>query len=136
EEAARLKEDFLAVAAHDLKTPLTTIIGTGQYLKRRLRVWGEDSPEFVSTVRLNRESKRLQALVQGLLDAARIERGQLAINLETYALRDALDDVLSRSRVCTSHQVQTEGFDCLVGQFDPIRIQQVLENLIENAGKY
>jgi signal transduction histidine kinase len=136
EESTRLKDEFLSVAAHDLKTPLTTILGTAQYLERRLASLNEESVELMSVRRLNRESKRLQALVQGLLDASRIEQGQILTKLEKTDLNDLISGVVQRSDYGDSHVLDVDVSGSLTGEFDPVRVQQVIENLIENAKKY
>lgn len=136
EETARLKDEFLSVAAHDLKTPLTTIIASGQYLERRLSRTSDDNQASQSIQRLNREAKRLQILVQGLLDTSRIERGQLLTSPEPADLSVLTRDVLERSDAYSTHNVDAQVEDDLVGNLDSVRIQQVLENLMENARKY
>jgi len=77
-EVARLREDFLSSAAHDLKTPLTTIIGQAQLLQRMLTNMPELAPQVARSVaRIAEETGRLRRLVLELLDAARVERGGL-----------------------------------------------------------
>ncbi len=136
EETARLKDEFLSVAAHDLKTPLTTILATGQHLERRLTSLPDDAPERRSISRLNRETRRLWSLVEGLLDASRIERGELLTNVETTDLNVLINDAVERSASYGTHPIQADVDETLVGTVDPIRIQQVIENLLENARKY
>jgi signal transduction histidine kinase len=89
-----------------------------------------------SITRLNREGKRLQRLVQSLLDTSRIERGQLTTELEADNLTDLIRDTLERSEAYATHTIDAEIENGLVGELDSARIQQVLENLLENARKY
>ncbi|HEX9369576.1 MAG TPA: histidine kinase dimerization/phospho-acceptor domain-containing protein [Roseiflexaceae bacterium] len=77
EEAARLKEDFLSAAAHDLKTLLTTLVTRAQLLERRA-LRAPDAPADLASIQLVvQEGQRLKRLVIELLDAARAEQGRL-----------------------------------------------------------
>jgi signal transduction histidine kinase len=136
EEAIRLKDDFLSSAAHDLKTPLTTIVAAGQYLERRLRMAQKDGAEIATIERLNRESRRLQALVQELLDASRVEQGRLVTSTEITDLAPILRDVGDLRQDLSQHRVVVDAPATLVGDFDAVRVQQLVENLVENAIKY
>ena len=77
EEVARLKEDFLSAAAHDLKTPLTTLVAQAQLLERRATRHPEAPADLTSIQRMVAETNRLRTLVLELLDAARTEQGRL-----------------------------------------------------------
>jgi signal transduction histidine kinase len=136
EESTRLKDEFLSLAAHDLKTPLTTILATGQYLERRISSRDDASTELRSISRLNREAVRLRKLVEGLLDASRIEQGQLIANTEPTDLSALVSDIASRAGSYGTHHIETEVPDGIYAECDALRIQQVTENLLENARKY
>src|SRR5207244_12703351 len=77
EEAARLKEDFLSSAAHDLKTPLTGIVTQAQVLRRRVERDPTAPADRVGLDRLLDQSQRLKNLVLELLDVSRLEQGSL-----------------------------------------------------------
>jgi signal transduction histidine kinase len=135
EEAARLKDDFLSAAAHDLKTPLTTLIAQAQLLERRAER-NPDAPVEISGLRrIVRESKRLNALVLELLDASRLERGQLLGPREQTDLVAIADEVCRRTS-SGRHPCSLEQTGPVVGFWDKVRVTQVVENLIENAVKY
>jgi signal transduction histidine kinase len=136
EEAIRLKDDFLSSAAHDLKTPLTTIVAAGQYLERRLRMAQKEGPEIATIERLNREARRLQTLVQELLDAGRVEQGRLVASTERADLAPIVRDIGELRQDLSQHRVVVDAPATLVGEFDTVRIQQLVENLVENAVKY
>jgi signal transduction histidine kinase len=135
EEAARLKDDFLSAAAHDLKTPLTTLIAQAQLLVRRAERNPEAPVELSGLRRIVRESKRLNALVLELLDASRLERGQLLGPREETDLAAIAEDVCRRTS-SGRHHCRVTGEGPVVGLWDRARIAQVVENLIENAVKY
>ncbi len=135
EEATRLKDDFLSSAAHDLRTPLTTLLGQAQLLARQARRDALGPAYTAGIERLVREARRLSTLVTELLDASRTERGQLVgrrepVDLTTCA-REACERLASERHPC---QLVADG--PVVGDYDPVRIQQLVDNLMENAVKY
>ena len=135
EEAARLKEDFISAAAHDLKTPLTTLVAQAQFLERRAQTQPSAPADLAGLRRIVVEAKRLSSLVLKLLDASRLEQGKLVGDREPVDLVELARDVARRD----SHQGRriTVSADApVVGSYDPQRIGQVLENLVENAVKY
>jgi two-component system, OmpR family, sensor kinase len=135
EEATRLREDFLSAAAHDLKTPLTTLIGKAQ-LMERLALRSPSAPADLAGLQLLvREGQRLRQIVLELLDAARAEQGRLV------GQRTAVDLVALAEEVCARHSVEhhsciVESRSPVIGMYDSFRIMQLLENLIENGVKY
>src|SRR5579871_2638952 len=132
EEATRLKDDFLSSAAHDLRTPLTTLLGQAQLLARQA---SRDalSPVYTTGIeRLVREAQRLSTLVTELLDASRADRGQLVGPREPVDLTVSAYESCER-RSTERHPCRVVADGPVVGDFDPVRIQQLLDNLIENA---
>lgn len=135
EEAARLKEDFISAAAHDLKTPLTTLVAQAQFLERRAESEPGAPTDLQGIKRIVREAKRLSSLVVELLDAARLEQGKLIGEREPVDLVELAQDVASRETYRT-HRLEVAAAGPVVGSYDPRRIGQVIENLVENAVKY
>lgn len=135
EQAARLKEDFLSAAAHDLKTPLTTIIGQAQALEARAAQDRRLAPELPSIQRLVREGQRLRSLVNELLDASRLERGALVGQTEPTDLAGLAREV-AQGRSDVPMRLTVEAADAVVASCDRVRMAQVLENLIDNALKF
>ena len=135
EEATRLKDDFLSSAAHDLKTPLTTLMAQAQLLERRATRSPEAPPDVSGIQRIVRESKRLNTLVLELLDASRLEQGRLLGEREPVELvalaREACERVSSPRHSCI---VRADG--AVIGDVDRLRVMQLLDNLIDNAVKY
>ena len=137
EEITRLKDDFLSAAAHDLKTPLTTLVMQAELLERRATRTPEAPADLDGLQRLKSEAYRLKTLVLELLDAARAEQGRLV------GERVPTDVAPYAREVCGRHDtvlhpcaVHVDG-DCpVVGRYDPNRILQLIENLVENAVKY
>jgi len=135
EEAARLKEDFISAAAHDLKTPLTTLVAQAQFLERRAETQPLAPADLPGLKRIVREGRRLSALVLELLDASRLEQGKLVGEREPVDLVELARDVARRDSY-EGRQITVVADAPVVGSYDPRRIGQVLENLVENAVKY
>jgi signal transduction histidine kinase len=135
EEATRLKEDFLSAAAHDLKTPLTTVVAQAQFLERKATRDPSAPSDLPGLQRIVREAQRLSALVTDLLDAARMEQGRLISDREPVDL-GALVSVVTARRHSATHATEVDVRGAVVGNYDSRRIEQLMENLIENARKY
>jgi signal transduction histidine kinase len=135
EEVTRLKEDFLSAAAHDLKTPLTTLVALTELMERRALRAPDAPTDVVSLQKLKREAYRLKSLVLELLDAARTEQGKLVGEREPIDLVSVALDVCERHHT-ERHPCTVEGEGPVIGVYDPNRIMQLLENLVENAIKY
>lgn len=135
EAATRLKDDFLSAAAHDLKTPLTTLIAQAQLLERRADRNPDAPADRAGLRRIARESERLRAMVLELLDAARAEQGRLVGRREQVDLTELANDVAQRHNT-PFHPCRVDAPDTLTGFYDRDRIAQLLENMVENAVKY
>jgi signal transduction histidine kinase len=135
EEATRLKEDFLSAAAHDLKTPLTTVVAQAQFLERKAVRDPSAPSDLQGLQRIVREGQRLAALVTDLLDAARMEQGKLVSDREPVDLGALVSEVVARQHA-GAHATELDLRGAIVGTYDRRRIEQLLENLLENARKY
>lgn len=135
EEATRMKEDFLSAAAHDLKTPLTTIIARAQLLERRSHQTPL-APADLSSIRIIlAETQRLKKAVLNLLDATGLEQRQLIGTLETVDLVTLAQHVCDRLQ-SPIHTCTIDGDARVEGAFDPQRMTQMFETLVENAIQY
>ncbi len=135
EEATRLKEDFLSAAAHDLKTPLTTVVAQAQFLERKATRDPSAPSDLQGLQRIVRESQRLATLVTDLLDAARMEQGKLVADREPVDLGALVGEVVARQHP-GPHATELDVRGAIVGDYDRRRIEQLVENLVENAKKY
>ena len=135
EEATRLKDDFLSAAAHDLKTPLTSIIATAQLLERRVIRQPDRPVDPQALTRIVTEGLRLRALVIELLDAARTEQGNLLSHREPVDLTALAQEIAERHH-SAQHRVVVAAPGPVIGRYDRARVAQLLENLVENAIKY
>jgi len=131
EEAASLMTEFFAAVAHDLKTPLTTILGQGQRLQRQLQ---RDQPIDAEAVgHIVGQALHMRRLVEDILDDAR-DRAQYTAELAPTDLRQLAEEV-ARLAPVGRHEVTVDGDGCIL-DVDAGRIRQVLTNLVENAVKY
>ncbi|MGE5619139.1 MAG: ATP-binding protein [Sphingomonadaceae bacterium] len=135
EQATQMKEDFLSAAAHELKTPLTAILAQSQLLERRARHNPGEPVDLEWVERLVNEARRMAGVVDELLDVSRAERGELVGARERVDLVEVAREVCGRERQ-ERGRCRLEANGEVVGDFDRIRITQLLEELIDNAIKY
>lgn len=136
EDAARLKEEFLSAAAHDLRTPLTVVLGQAELLQRRVQRRPTEPADPGSIARIVREAQRLRDLVSELLDAQRLEESRAVMHLTRVDLRRIVELVLERHHESGSRLHADVADEPLPVEVDAGRLEQVLENLVENALKY
>lgn len=136
EETARLKEEFLSSAAHDLRSPLTVVLGQAELLERRVMRRPDEPVDPSGVTRMAREARRLRDLVNDLLDAQRLEQGGLTLS----RTREDLGAIVAEIEAQQREEGQAIGVHrpagSLVGSFDRARMHQVIANLVENARKY
>ncbi len=136
-DAVRSRNVFLSIASHELKTPLTSLKLHAQRLVRRART--PDLPPLpVADVAeraqaMDLQATRLNQLVDELLDVSRIAAGRMRFNREPVDLAHLTRDVLDRFG---SPLVTSSGVESLVGDWDRLRLDQVVTNLVSNALKY
>ena len=136
EAAARLKEEFLSAAAHDLRTPLTVVLGQAELLERRTSRDPTAPADAAGIARIAREARRLRDLVSQLLDVQRLEKGAAPMELADADLFEIVSTVQERFRDHGLDLRAVAPAAPLVATVDRMRIEQVLDNLIENAIKY
>ena len=137
ETANRHKDEFLAMLAHELRNPLGVIVNALAVLERA----GSPTPEPVrARAVIRRQADHLARLLDDLLDVARINSGRIALRLEAVDLRAAVDVAVEAQRPRLEAKRQqlsvVVGDEPLVVEGDTARLQQVLGNLLNNAGKY
>jgi len=137
EEAVRLRDEFLSIAAHELRTPLSAVQLQLQSLLEQAN--GLD-PRIRSKVeRACRGGERLVTLVDTLMDVSRITSGSFNLRLSQFDLTAAVLEVVDRFRehaLRASSVVTVRSEGVLEGRWDRLRIEQVVTNLLVNALKY
>jgi signal transduction histidine kinase len=139
--ALRLREEFLTVAAHELKTPVTSLLGFAQVSLRRLRRGEELTTERMERVlaTVAQQAERLARLVERLLDTTRLETGRLVLTRESADLVALAHRVAALVQGTTTRHtiaVQPAEGEAITAEVDSLRIEQVLTNLLENAVKF
>jgi PAS domain S-box-containing protein len=141
EAAVRTRDEFLAAVSHDLKSPLTSIKGNAQLLRRQV----EDGAEIdratlaAGLARVEGTVARMTAMINELMDVARLQVGQpLELNRRSTDLVALAHQVAAEQQAATSHHqiVVDAKAPRLVGSWDRLRLERVLDNLISNAIKY
>ena len=142
-EAEQLKDEFIAVAAHELKTPMAAVKGYADMLLRqserdeqfRLTEWQSEALETI-----DQATSRLVELTNDLLDVTRIQAGRMELHPEPHDLVALARRIVKRFQVTTDRHtlsVEVEGDeDYVVACLDVPRTEQVLANLVSNAIKY
>jgi PAS domain S-box-containing protein len=139
QEALRLRDDFISIAAHELRTPLTTVFARLQLAERKLSRADYDPVALRRDVGIVRTAvDRLRGLLERLLDVSRIRSGRLELDREatdlvrlTRRVAAELGENAGREITVRGPSSSTESADV-----DPVRIEEVLTNLIDNATKY
>lgn len=139
QEAIRLRDEFLAVASHELKTPLTALQLQLQSLAARID--SLDQRLVTKIERATRSTDRLASLVEALLDVSRLTLGRIELKPEELVLQDVAREVIGRvSEAAAKAGCQVRLVDrtggALAGQWDRARLEQMLLNLLGNALKY
>ncbi|TAK34409.1 MAG: PAS domain-containing protein [Chloroflexota bacterium] len=134
-ELDRLKDQFISVAAHELKTPVAMMKGYAQVL---LRGGGALSPPHRSMLEaIDRGANRIDNVVQELLDISRLHAGSLELTMEQIDLSELARIVVDRMALTAQkHYIQLVKAEPVVVQGDHDRLEQVLLNLLSNATKY
>ena len=139
EEESRNKDEFLATMSHELRTPLNAILSCTEALREH--AYGPLNPEQLDAIGTVRESgKHLLWLINDILDISKIAAGQLELERATLGVRDVVGSVVEMLRSTASAKgirIETEyrtDSPTLFG--DPVRIKQILLNLMGNAIKF
>jgi PAS domain S-box-containing protein len=130
------KDEFISMASHELKTPVTSLKGFTQVLYRRFKKRGEEEPlSFLA--RMDGQLNKLTKLINDLLDLSKIQTGKLTVQEEAFDLADVVGDIVDTLQATSqTHQLALEETTHLEVFGDKDRIEQVLINLLTNAIKY
>ena len=142
EESNRLKSSFLANMSHEVRTPLNAITGLLNILVDDPQI-SEAIKEYIDLI--NKNSNQLLRLIDDILDAAKLEAGQMKIRSEPVSLNDMMNEmciifkqqlkVLDKSLIHLEH-VKNEKMDNCIVNTDPVRLRQIMQNLLSNSIKF
>jgi two-component system sensor histidine kinase KdpD len=136
-ETERLRTALLTSISHDLRTPLASILGAAT----SLRAYGAELTETAKhdlTGVIQDEAERLNRFIANLLDMTRLESGELRLRRESIDIADIVGSALARAKtILQTRKVRVEiAADFPMAAADPVLLEQVLFNLLDNAAKY
>ena len=139
ETAVRLRDEFLSIASHELRTPIAALTGQAELAQRRMqrstRLQRRQIEQALNSI--VRQASKLTQLVTQLLDISRFDNGKLAIQRGPCDLAEMVTAVVERARaISRQHVISVEAPAQLLGDIDGLRIEQVVSNLVDNAIKY
>jgi signal transduction histidine kinase len=133
----RLRDAFVAAVSHELRTPLTTVSGFLEMLGDEEAALSQSGRTYLSAIR--RGTTRLQGIVEDLLLVAQIEAGRLELDAERADLAELATATIEAARPAAAEQgiaLSLDVADHLPLEADPVRLRQVLDNLVSNALKF
>ena len=147
ERTIQIRTQFLSIASHELKTPLTSIYGILQLQERMMRVKKDPSVGFADQERHHnflkmviRQVERLNELIDALLDVSRIQSGRFMIEPSEADISSILKEIIqTRLNVIAqeaSVKLQTEISDSIQAWVDPVRMEEIFSNLVMNAIRF
>lgn len=138
-EGIRLRDEFMSIASHELKTPLTSAKLQTDLIIRQLSHSEFDKQKIVSMLHKSRDSlERIAHLIEDMLDISRITSGKIALRKVEADLGQVATDVFERFKPQFDHLSTPVEItkQSAVGFFDTYRVEQVIANLLSNALKY
>lgn len=135
-EMEKMKDDFISIASHELKTPLTTIKAYVQIAESLLQKKGDNETLGMIT-KLSLQVNRLTNLIDELLDIKKLQKGKLELKESFFDLNELVNEVVEdMQKTTTTHSIEKKLENSAVVYCDKNKISQVFINLISNAIKY
>jgi signal transduction histidine kinase len=136
-ETTRTRDNFIAAAAHDLRSPLTVLLGQTQMLEKRAQEDGLSERALRSVQSIRHESARLDRMIAALLDFSRMQRGALTLDLVELDVAALVRQLVGELQpTLTRHVITVVGDETLLVRGDAARLEQVFQRLLNNAVKY
>jgi PAS domain S-box-containing protein len=133
----REKEEFIDMASHELKTPITSLKARLQLINRALAADSAVDPSLINMFHnAEKHSAKLGHLVGDLLNLTRLERGDFPLNKARFVIHDLIDECCSHMELHGDYFITFEGDKNLAIEADHIKIEQILMNMVNNAVKY
>jgi PAS domain S-box-containing protein len=137
EAAVKLRDEFLSVAAHELKTPLTAAKSATQLLARTFKDTKLTNTQERALNTVDKQIAKLARLASQLLDTVRLESGRLSIEMDDADLVEVVRSAIQQIEVVTDrHTFTLDAPSGLRMRVDALRLEQVLTNLLDNAVKF
>lgn len=139
EEANRLKDEFLAIMSHELRNPLNVILGYAELLLRMDEIKGSANLQRMADA-VKRNAMAQSKLIRDLLDLSRLRSGKLELNRETVSPVTSIENAIETVRIdAASKQIAIDvnaPDDLLFVKADPVRLEQIIWNLLNNSIKF
>ena len=139
QQASEHKSQFVSIMSHELRTPLNAIIGLTEMMVSNVAHFGTEMAQE-PLQRVNRAGTHLLGLINQVLDLSKIEAGKLELNSQTVQLAPLIEEVIGTARQLAEqnkNQLTAEAPDDLGSlTVDPMRLRQILFNLLSNACKF
>jgi PAS domain S-box-containing protein len=129
------KDDFISIASHELKTPVTTLKASLQFIEmQRSNLSKEKLNDMIG--RANRSVNKVTSLIEGLLNVSKFSQGQFTLRQSTFDLVKLIRDCSSEMIIPKGYSINISGVEKLKITADAERLEQVFTNLVGNAIKY
>ena len=129
------KDDFISIASHELKTPITTLKASLQLLDRlKDNLVSPMVPLLIG--KANRNLEKVNALIEDLLNATMANEGKLQIHKKMFNIRDLIEESCDHVRSEGVYKINTDGVENVEVFADAIKIEQIIVNFVNNAIKY
>jgi signal transduction histidine kinase len=139
EAAVRTRDEFLSVASHELKTPITSVRGYAQLLLNQLAKGRQPEPQRVerSLNTITQQADKLARFIDQMLDVSRIASNRLVLQRERMDVGQLVAEIVNTVQQTTrTHELQVHIDGDTHADVDPLRLEQVITNLVTNAIKY
>jgi signal transduction histidine kinase len=142
-----LKDDFLSLMSHEMRTPLTVVLATAQLLQRKpirdQQEWTSESnlayqKRFAKSLEtIEQQAQQLSRLLTELLDAARLRSDMFHLTPSSTDLVKLVREIITQQELLTARRIRlVNALETIVGIWDEMRLEQVVRNLLTNALKY
>jgi signal transduction histidine kinase len=135
ERADEIKTNFIALAAHELRTPVATVHGVIETMHMRSALLSPQQRTMLEET-LRQQSKRMRTLVDQLLDLSRLDAEAVTIAPERFAVRERVEELVAAAAAERAPEVSVEVAEDLEASVDPAAFDRVVTNLIVNAFRY
>lgn len=135
-ELMEKKDEFMSIASHELKTPITSIKGFLQLTKRAAAKGTADRDMLIYIDKANRQLENLTFLVNDLLDVSKIQAGKMQFNYSQFNIRKLIAECVDDMQNTEEYEINLKHTDDIDIYADQHRIEQVIKNFLSNAIKY
>ena len=131
------KDDFIGIASHELKTPVTSIKAYAEMLRQMQEEEGEDNEQLTLVQKMDEQIDRMVDLIRSLLDTTNLSHGQVQLFTERFDINELIKERIEELKLTThNHQIKFTPKNNTIVTADKRRMGEVLTNLISNAIKY